>query len=257
MQGHLGKPIDPDELHSLVASYCPADASAGPRVVGVVDEAPVQSAGRSREQDSAATQLPLIPGLDMAAGLGRTRNKLDLYTSLLRQFAAAFESFGVEIKMHLQENRLEEAQRLAHSLKGVAANVGAGTISDAAGELERQLRAGDAHDGALAQVERELQPALAALRSYLAVEAPPDEAIAPEVTPPEVRLPEWVKELRDLLVEGDIAAQRLWAERGEELQGVVPLQAYLQIRRAVENFEFDAALEALSACAGPKPVVVE
>jgi hypothetical protein len=61
-----------------------------------------------------------------------------------------------------------------------------------------------------------------------------------------VTLPPWVDELRRLLGDGDVAAQQLWSERGEELKNVLPPRTYAQVRRAVENFEFDAALSALT-----------
>jgi hypothetical protein len=48
------------------------------------------------------------------------------------------------------------------------------------------------------------------------------------------------------MADGDVAAQQLWAERGAELKDVLPAQLYAQVRRAVDNFEFDVALTALS-----------
>jgi CheY-like chemotaxis protein len=58
-------------------------------------------------------------------------------------------------------------------------------------------------------------------------------------------LPAWVAELRELLIDGDVAALRLWQQRGQELSGVLPIETYGRVRRALDNFEFDSALEAL------------
>jgi HPt (histidine-containing phosphotransfer) domain-containing protein len=44
----------------------------------------------------------------------------------------------------LEGGRPEEAERLAHSVKGVAGNVGAGPLQLVAGELEAAIRTGDA-----------------------------------------------------------------------------------------------------------------
>jgi hypothetical protein len=59
-------------------------------------------------------------------------------------------------------------------------------------------------------------------------------------------MPEWVNELKRLLADGDVAAQRLWKQRGDELAQALPAHVHGKVRRALENFEFDAALEALA-----------
>ncbi len=55
-----------------------------------------------------------------------------------------------------------------------------------------------------------------------------------------------MKELRQLLADGDVEAQTLWSERGEELKAVLPAGLHAQLRRTIESFEFDAALAALT-----------
>ena len=89
-----------------------------------------------------------------------------------------------------------------------------------------------------------------ALRAHLTATTTSAGASAPEAkldVMPQGGLPKWVSELRRFLAEGDIAAQQLWTRHGDELKAVLPVQTYLQVRRALENFEFDAALEALAA----------
>jgi hypothetical protein len=64
-------------------------------------------------------------------------------------------------------------------------------------------------------------------------------------------MPAWVEELRRLLTDGDVAAQHLWEQRGDDLKDLLPVQTFGLLRRAIENFEFDAALAALANHAGP------
>lgn len=61
-----------------------------------------------------------------------------------------------------------------------------------------------------------------------------------------VVLPEWVADLRRLLEDGDVAAQQLWNDKGEELKNVLPGAMYVHLRRAIDSFDFDAALAALA-----------
>ena len=252
MRGHIGKPIDPDELYRVVASFCRREASekrgADKEAEPLMRTVPL--AAKARPGASAAG-LPGIEGLDSVAGLKRTRGNQDLYLSLLKQYVIGFSAFGEELTLMLREGKHEEATRLAHSLKGVAGNVGSTTVADAAGELEHALGRGEAPDTAMSRVERVLRPVMAALAEALHIDttmiAPPIDTAGPEADLADVSLPPWVDELRRLLGDGDVAAQQLWSERGEALKSVLPPRIYGQVRRAVENFEFDAALAALTA----------
>jgi HPt (histidine-containing phosphotransfer) domain-containing protein len=255
MRGHIGKPIDPDELYRVVASFCRRESSEKHRA-GQIDKdgaAPLMktvAVPAKARPAPAAPGLASVEGLDSAAGLKRTRGNQDLYSSLLKQYVIGFSAFGEELTLLLREGRHEEATRLAHSLKGVAANVGSTRVADAAGELEQVLRRGEAPDVAMSAVERELRPVMAGLAEALHVDTtmttPPIDAAGPEADLSEVTLPPWVDELRRLLADGDVAAQQLWSERCEELKDILPARVYAQVRRAVDNFEFDAALAALT-----------
>ena len=252
MRGHIGKPIDPDELYRVVSSFCKREpaAKAAPAVLKTVPLEPEQ-----RERASAparayapAVQPPLqVEGLDSAAGLGRTRGNHKLYASLLQQFVSGFQSFGEELTLLLREGKHEEATRLAHSLKGVAANVGATQVAQTAGELEQRLRRNESVEGSLADVERDLIPVIAGLAEHYGLDllAPDAAEGAEDGDPSYVAMPDWVDDLRRLLADGDVAAQELWAQRGGELKNVLPMRAHGQVRRAIEGFDFDAALIAL------------
>ncbi len=194
--------------------------------------------------------VPSVEGLDGEAGLKRTRGNRDLYLSLLKQFVTGFAAFEAELTLYLREGKYEEAERHAHSLKGVAANIGATTIAEKAGALEQILRRRESPERAVAEVERELGPMIASLAEHLGIEAtlamPSIDTSPLEHDLSNVSMPEWVDELRRLLADGDVAAQQLWSERGEELKAVLPVKIFTQVRRAVENFEFDVALATLS-----------
>jgi len=177
--------------------------------------------------------------------VSRTGGKSALYLDLLKCFVSDYTSFGQQVGQFLREERRDDARRLAHSLKGVAANLGARRIASAAGHLEEALRRGEPAESALAHVEHQLGPLLGQLFNYFGhtSQAPPqpeaDRAGAAPV------FPQWVGEFHRLLAAGDVEAQRLWSRRGGELDGILSVDAYARLRRAVENFEFDAALDAL------------
>jgi CheY-like chemotaxis protein len=251
MRGHIGKPIDPDELYRVVASFCRREAGDKARTVDKAAEPMMKTVAVSgKARAPAAGAIPVVEGLDTVAGLKRTRGNQDLYLSLLKQYVMGFTAFREELTLLLREGKHEDASRLAHSLKGVAANVGSMPVADAASELEQVLRRGEAPDVAIGAVERQLRPVMNGLADQLHIDTtmttPPVDTAAEEADLSDITLPPWVDELRRLLGDGDVAAQQLWSDRGEELRTVLPAKIYAQVRRAVESFEFDAALAALT-----------
>jgi two-component system, sensor histidine kinase and response regulator len=243
MQGHLAKPIDPDELYRLVAAYARHGAASS-------EVRP--SASSETQGEQLLPGLPDIPGLDITDGLSRTRGKHVLYRGLLEQFLHDFRSCGSQLKHFLQQGARADAERLAHSLRGVASNMGAARLADAAAHLEHILRHGEAAESEVDALERELEPLMKDLASFFPQAdagpvrlVPVSVAVSAEqrVTPKE--LPEWLDDLRQLLAEGDVEAQRLWETRARELGELLPMQTHARLSRALENFEFDVALEVL------------
>jgi two-component system sensor histidine kinase/response regulator len=251
MVGHIGKPIDPEELYRVLASFSRSEARKKLASEGYAGAAqPATSYSKESAQANAATTLPGIAGLDTQLGLNCTGGKQTFYLSLLSQFLSEFRSFPEQVAELLRAGKLTDAERLAHSLKGVAANIGARRVAEAAGELERALHRGEPLEPAVEGMKTELSSVIGGLTAYFAADktvAGPSPLVGAGVqsTRPSP-LPEWVDELRRLLSDGDVAAQQLWERRGEELKDRLPMQRYGQIRRAMENFDFDSALDALS-----------
>jgi two-component system, sensor histidine kinase and response regulator len=244
MRGHIGKPIDPAELSHLVDSFRHLRKTDPGSTSGSAS----MHAGRSSTAN--CPPLPVAEGLDTADGLSRTRGKADLYVDLLRHFASSFRTFGSDVRNAIAAGRREEAMGLAHSLKGVAANLGATRVAASSASLEQLLRDGGPAIPALDTLQAELYPLLDRLRAYFDAKMAANHSSASASIEPSAaacrEMPEWVNELKRLLADGDVAAQRLWKQRGDELAQALPAHVHGKVRRALENFEFDAALEALA-----------
>ena len=80
-----------------------------------------------------------ITGLDVKSGIRRVAGKRDFYEKLIRQFCDGEESRTVEtVRSLLADNQPEDAERAAHSLKGVAGTLGAQEIQSRAEGLKPQ-----------------------------------------------------------------------------------------------------------------------
>jgi HPt (histidine-containing phosphotransfer) domain-containing protein len=88
--------------------------------------------------------LPEIDGVDGASGLKRVAGNKRLYRDLLVQFAAKQGDSDSQILAAIKSGDRKLAERLVHTVKGVAGNIGLGQVSTAAEGLERAIRETDA-----------------------------------------------------------------------------------------------------------------
>ena len=86
-----------------------------------------------------ADELPDVPGLNTAEGLMRVAGNKKLYRKLLRQFSDTEADAAQRIASALAENDRALAERLAHTVKGVAGNIGAPAVQNAAANLEKAI----------------------------------------------------------------------------------------------------------------------
>jgi two-component system, sensor histidine kinase and response regulator len=139
MNDHVTKPIDPDELFDVLLRWLPdqTDHARLPRERAT--DVPVPSPVLA-----IAPFLDLIPGLDAADGLRRVLGRREAYVRLLQRFAVGQAGAAREIRAAIADGRHADAERAAHTLKGVAGSIGARQLQGEAGEVEAALRRGAA-----------------------------------------------------------------------------------------------------------------
>lgn len=96
--------------------------------------------GKGTPQEGA--DLLGVAGLDSADGLRRVAGNARLYGDLLRQFAEGQAHAADRIRECLGTGEGDVAERLAHTVKGVAGTVGATKVRAVAGRLETAIREG-------------------------------------------------------------------------------------------------------------------
>jgi len=149
MNAHLTKPIIPKLLYATLARWLP----------------PMSEAETQLEGQPASFRLPadwpLLPGIDAPAGLALHLNRPGLYLKSLHAFRKDFAGTGIEIRAALAAGNRIEARRLAHSLKSVAASLGAKPLSEAARRTELALTNADTAseiDTFLTELDAEIGP---------------------------------------------------------------------------------------------------
>lgn len=86
----------------------------------------------------APSNLPLLPGIDTASGLKTVRNNEQLYRRLLLKFRDSYGGFEQQFldAQAAQAEDPEGPRRCAHTLKGVASNLGMNELTETAYQLQ-------------------------------------------------------------------------------------------------------------------------
>jgi two-component system, sensor histidine kinase and response regulator len=113
------------------------------------------------------TDLFKIAGIDTSLGLKQVGGKRERYESLLRKFASRQAGSVAAIRAALAGGDAEAAAREAHSLKGVAATLGALALSEAASNAETALKTGAGVEETLRLLSNCLGTIVEAIRSSL------------------------------------------------------------------------------------------
>lgn len=184
-----------------------------------------------------------IDGLDYATGLRRSGGDEKFYRQLLARFVANFTDAPIAFAGWVANAHWAEAERQAHTLKGLAGSLGADALVSPASDLERSCKAEQREQAAiaLAQLAPLLTSLLVQLNAQLDIPAP----AAAETSPPSGALPDCLPGLRKLLVESDSAALELWGEHQAAFAAALPLETLRRIVVALEQFDFDTALSLL------------
>jgi two-component system sensor histidine kinase/response regulator len=114
--------------------------------------------------------LPVIEGLDTTAALRRMLGKKPLYLAMLRRWVAGQADSALKLRQALASGDAQTAERIAHTAKGLAANIGADGLAMLASRLEGAIGEGagvQEMEKLLAPFEAELGRMAAALRAAL------------------------------------------------------------------------------------------
>ncbi|WP_051319232.1 PAS domain S-box protein [Chitinimonas koreensis] len=230
MNDHISKPIDPAALYALLAQWLAARLS------------PDQPAAA----DARAQLLPdAIEGFDLAAARGRVNGNEKLLLKLLQSFRRDQAAAPAVIAAATAASDYLTAERLAHTLKGVAGNLGASAVAAQADALESLLRT-QPPAAALAGPLAALQAALDTLAARLDAGLPAETGAASAIA---ARSPEaWQDDLQRLagLIEScDREAMVLFDQLAPEFGASFGQGAVQAIRRGFDEFDFDSSLEAL------------
>ncbi|MBF0460031.1 MAG: response regulator [Magnetococcales bacterium] len=136
MNAHITKPIDNDALYAALLHWIkPRERPPTPWVI------PLSSSTVAEEMPDLPDTLP---GIDLVAALRRLHGNRRVLLSLLWEFHRDFASTAGQLFMALGNNKRrddqKQAERLVHTVKGIAGNLAAMELFAAAKQLEEVIR---------------------------------------------------------------------------------------------------------------------
>ncbi len=139
MNDHVTKPINPDQLFTTLLKWI------NPNEVRVQANKP-EVTNEHAESDAAhlEDELPeYLPGFDLKDGLNRLRGNQKLYRKLLLNFSVDHNAAINEIRHALDAEDFDQAHGLVHNLKGLAGNLSATKLHEAAVSMEKLFKGVD------------------------------------------------------------------------------------------------------------------
>jgi PAS domain S-box-containing protein len=221
VDGHLGKPIDSQELYTIMGEYLKKTGTISAEITST---------------EETAEEFPVLVGFDLEQGKASAQGKRENYKKLLRslhtQLTGAFAGFPARIS----SLTFEEIQHEAHTIKGTAATVGAIRLATAAAAIDKTSTEQKVPTEAMIHELREaLVSAKEQIVPYLTIERT-------TVAVDEVEGHQATNTLLEILCNNELAddavietvVKFVEAKAGSEKAGV--------LRRSIEQFELDVAV---------------
>jgi two-component system, sensor histidine kinase and response regulator len=235
MNDHIAKPINVREMFATMAKWITPS--------GLVSE-PVVFAGADISEEEP---IPDLPGIDTKAGLTTTDGNNKLYRRLLNRFKTGQANFVTSFKEILEEGDMPTAERQAHTLKGVAGNLGAKGVQQSAFELEEGCEnrvEREQIEELLEQVDRDLSVVLTGLESL----SEQSKIITPRSSHGTVNkeiISPIIEKLRGFLEEDEIDSLQVIEELAEILKETNTIKLVDKLSEQVNGYDFETALSTL------------
>ena len=234
MNDHIAKPVDPKVLYATLARWLPANDTQA-----MVGHAQPDSVGLDVDTRPAEQTLDTEQGLKYFAG-----NQV-LYEKMLGKFLELHHDDVRVLNTLLDEDRIDDAERLAHTLKSIAATIGAHALQARVVELESKLHDRIIKDQLLDDVESFALTLSAVCEAIEALGVKPETEASAGSAIDLSALKTTISELESQLAQNLIEASATWRTLQPEFAKVMSSDRIATLSQQIDHFDFPDALETL------------
>jgi two-component system, sensor histidine kinase and response regulator len=229
MNDHVAKPIDVRELFGALTRWVRRPTGRGQR----------QAPG-----DMDAAPLPSV-SIDRDGALRRLGGNEKLLAKMFARFRETQNDVATRIRAAITHGDAEGAMREAHTLKGLAGNIGANDVAGMAAKLEKTLKTNDEQgiELRLRELDRHMQALVQHLSQPVASEANADQRSSTPVD--QAALSRALPRIGALIDGNETEALRAVEQILPQLVAIGQETAGRQLVALLAQYDFEAASEVL------------
>lgn len=230
MNDHIAKPIDVAQMFETMARWISPNITESNATIIELPQHP-------------AVDMPLLPGLDVVASVNRLQGNKRLYLKLLRQFSEHYVDFDQQLIHLLADEDSEPLIRMAHTIKGLAGNIGANNLGIIAARAEQEFEHSDRHENTVEALRAEVATVVVQLRATLT----DDSSMAPADSLDSIAAVNSLTQLSCMLEEYDVAVGDFFQQYCTSLNTPALAPQLDLLRLAIEGYDYDQAMLHVSA----------
>lgn len=237
MNDHVAKPIDVGQLFVIMAQWIKPK------------NAPAQTTAERDAPDEDA--VPAVPGLETDKALTRVGGNVKLLRKLIGRFNETQADVMARIKAAIENSDADGATREAHTVKGLAGNIGATEMAERAAKVEGMLKRGETEGlrEALEAMEQELNSLVARIIGAMGIPATTAVTQGAGAVVDMAALADELRELAALLADDDSRAGKLVDGIADKLASVSQDFAARQLKKSISQYDFEGAMDKLKETA--------
>ncbi len=266
MNDHVSKPINVDHLFATLARWVSpghqlhqSAPDEDAKLTGQLTGQPAEHVEQAEPiaQSLSDTDLNALTRLNMPLALRNMGGNSTLMRKLLKRFTETRLEAMAHIQSAIEQKDFVSAIREAHSIKGLAGNIGASQLQTLANQLETAFKHGSGFAPALEAMAKELEivtgqiskvlhlPAQAGAGGAESEPEPTTTAAAPQID--HAALAEQLQQLASLLANDDPRSAKLAEAMAPSMRSLGQNMGWNQLIKLIGKYEFEAAHEKLSS----------
>ncbi|MBF0266468.1 MAG: PAS domain-containing protein [Gammaproteobacteria bacterium] len=238
MNDYITKPINVYNMNSVMAKWIKPSQKPS--------DTYISKKSKAKANLKQSEVLPgYLPGIDIKKGLAVSQNRQDLYLKLLLRFKETQNDFADKFIKTADSKDPQERERLVHTLKGTAGNLGLTGVEQAARQLEQACRfRKEDIEACLRALVINLDTVISSLSS-LHYENHFEQQTSARQDIDKVKITPLLRQLYENAKTNNIKADSIATELipfflGTDFSGTIK-----QIKSLIEDYEFDTAVDSI------------